>query len=586
MRFDDRTYPDIVRDLLTHLTEGVAGEPVPVVDLGGGAVPDRYEVQRKPVRRVSHVTGTIAGRDGAEIDYRFTDRDFELLPSEADPSVFVGIRLRPRAPRPLAGTYLVVNYYPLRTDKTPISDVNVGSVARTLLETVAREIATQYQQLQRVYDSAFVETAEGRSLDKVAALVDTRRIARGHPIGKVRFTRRQGAAGTIHVPAGTAVTDGEGSRYLTSEDAVLEPTQSTVEVWVHGESIGTPQVAPDKLAVIERAIAGVDRVGNDAATWPASSDERDDAFAARARRAIHAAGKGTLDALRFGLEALPFVSAVALGEYDGTPTSPVAMPGMLRVDVALSQDNALSRALVDKKLRELRPAGIYIERVWAEPVELAFEVALTLAGSGLASSELEAVKQGVRDRLTDLVAGVGPGQSIRQARLVSLVLQDERIVDVALTLRAGGQAVSDAVWPVPAGKTARLADQPFSFASPTYEDQADTSAVTLTFVDATIKVQQLAIPGPAIAALVRPRLEALLGQLQPNASLTFPDVLASVRDETEATGTRWVVAPNETVVTLEREGGSFGELDRAGGYTVPPATSLVLRQLEVEEPDQ
>jgi hypothetical protein len=593
VRFDDRTYPDIVRDLLTHLTEGVAGEPVMVDDLGGGAVPDRFEVQQKPIRRVSHVMGKIAGRDDEEVDYRFTERDFELLPSEGDPSIYVGIRLRPRAPRPIAGTYLIVNYYPLRTAKTPISDVNVGSVARTLLETVAREIATQYMQLQRVYDSAFVETSEGRSLDKVAALVDTRRITRGHPIGKVRFTRRQGAAGAIHVPAKTAVTDGQGSRYLTSEDALLEPTQSTVEVWVHGETVGTPIVDAGGLNVIERAIAGVDRVSNEEATWAASSDERDDAFAARARRAIHAAGKGTLDALRFGIEGLPFVSAVALGEYDGTPNSPVAMPGMLRIDVALTQDNALNRALVDKKIRELRPAGIWVERTWAEPIAIAFSLTLTLTGSGLASSELEAVKQGVRDRLSDFVAGVGPGQVIRQARLISLVLQDDRIADVTLTLQAGGQAISDAIWTVPTGKTAQLdSDAPFTFASPIYEDQPDTSAVTLVYVDAAVKVQQLAITVTDVEKALKPKLEALLGQLQPNANLTFSDVLDVLRDSaesaahgqgTEATGAvRWVIAANDTVLTLEIEGGSFGELDRAGGYTVPPATSLVLRRLDVE----
>lgn len=586
MRFDDRSYTDIVRDLLTHLTEGVAGEPVMVDDLGDGAVPDRFELRQRPIRRVSHVVGKIAGRDDTELDYRFTERDFELLPSEADPSVFVGIRLRPRAPRPLPGSVLLVNYFPLRTSKTPISDVNVGSVARTMLETVARELATQYVQLQRVYESAFIETSTGRSLDKVAALVDTKRIAKGHPIGKVRFYRRQGAAGAITVPAGTAVTDGQGSRYLTSEDAVLEPTQSTVEIWVHGERVSTPTVDAGALAVIERAIAGVDRVANDDATWPASSDERDDAFALRARRAIHAAGKGTLDALRFGLEGLPFVSGVSLGEYDGTSSSPVAMPGMLRIDVALSQDTAINRALVDKKIRELRPAGIWVERSWAEPITLAFDVALTLTGSGLASSELEAVKQGVQDRLGRFVGELAPGQAIRSARLLTLVLQDERIADVVLGMSADGQAIGDAVWNVPAGKTARLdLDAPFRFSPPSYEDQASTDALTLVYVDATITVQQLAIDVADVETLLRPRFDALIGQLQANANLTFADVADALRDENEQLGgpPRWVLVLTTTTVLLEREGGAFGELPQPpSGYTVPPGSALVVRQFRVE----
>lgn len=586
MRFDDRSYPDIVRDLLTHLTEGVAGEPIRVEGLTGGAVPDHYKVQKKPVRRVSHVLGTIAGRDGKEVEHRFTERDFELLPDEADPATFVGIRLRPRAPRPIAGTYLIVNYYPLRTAGTPITDVNVGSVARTLLETLAREIATQYAQLQRVYDSAFITTAQGRSLDKVAALVDTRRIVRGYPVGKARFIRRQGAAGAIHVPSGTAVTDGKGSRYLTSEDALLEPTQSTVEIWVHGESATTPTVDAGGLAVIERAISGVDRVTNEQPTWAASSDERDDAFAARARRAIHAAGKGTRDALRSGLEGLPFVSAVALGEYDGTPASPVAMPGMLRIDVALTQDNALNRALVDRKILELRPAGIWVERVWVEPVVIGFTIGLTLTGSGLPSSELVAVKRGVEERLAGFIAAIGPGQSIRRARLISLVLQDERIADVALVMQAAGQPVTDTAWTAPQGKTAELdRSTPFTFSTPTYEDRPATGSVTLAYVDVTVHLQQRSLDTPALVALLRPRLEQLLGRLLPGASLTFAALLDALRDEAEASGSiRWVVATAGTVVTIEVEGGAFSELDRAGGYTVPPAVTLVLRTLELEGP--
>jgi hypothetical protein len=168
--------------------------------------------------------------------------------------------------------------------------------------------------------------------------------------------------------------------------------------------------------------------------------------------------------------------------------------------------------------------------------------------------------------------------------LISLVLQDDRIADVTLTLQAGGQAITEAIWTVPTGKTAQLAsDVPFNFADPSYEDQADTSTVTLVYVDAAIVVQQLAITAADVETALRPRLEALLGQLQPNASLTFSDVLDALRDEAEPTGaTRWVIAATDTVLTLEREGGSFGELDRAGGYTVPPATSLVLRRLDVE----
>src|SRR5690606_8228382 len=109
---------------------------------------------------------------------------------------------------PAPGTTVTVNYYPVRLDPTPLNDVAVGSVVRTLLETIARELATQGAQLELVYQSAFVDTATGSSLDNVAALVGVTRLRRRHPLGKVTMTRRPGSAGTVTIPVDTAITDG------------------------------------------------------------------------------------------------------------------------------------------------------------------------------------------------------------------------------------------------------------------------------------------------------------------------------------------------------------------------------------------
>jgi hypothetical protein len=48
-------------------------------------------------------------------------------------------------------------------------DLNVGSVTRDLLETVGRELAALYKQLEAVYESGFVETADPRRWLRLAA---------------------------------------------------------------------------------------------------------------------------------------------------------------------------------------------------------------------------------------------------------------------------------------------------------------------------------------------------------------------------------------------------------------------------------
>lgn len=61
------------------------------------------------------------------------------------------------------------------------SDLNVGSVVRTLTEATARELAKLYEQLMEVYASGFVDTATGASLDFVAGIAGVERVRDADP---------------------------------------------------------------------------------------------------------------------------------------------------------------------------------------------------------------------------------------------------------------------------------------------------------------------------------------------------------------------------------------------------------------------
>ena len=54
-------------------------------------------------------------------------------------------------------------------DDTRLEDLTPGSVTRTLTEAFAYELAKVHEQLGEVYDSAFLETATG---DSVEVLID------------------------------------------------------------------------------------------------------------------------------------------------------------------------------------------------------------------------------------------------------------------------------------------------------------------------------------------------------------------------------------------------------------------------------
>jgi hypothetical protein len=58
---------------------------------------------------------------------------------------------------------------------TNLSDLRPGSVTRTLAEAFAHELAKAYEQLGEVYDSAFLDTATGDSLELLVAELCPRR---------------------------------------------------------------------------------------------------------------------------------------------------------------------------------------------------------------------------------------------------------------------------------------------------------------------------------------------------------------------------------------------------------------------------
>ena len=571
MNFADRTYPDIVRDLLTVLTGGTAAETHAI----GQTVPELVQLDNRPVRRVSHLAGEVL--IGEELrPYRFTERDFELVGSDRDPASPVAIRWRERGVRPAPGTMLTVNYYPERLRPTPLTDINVGSAVRTLIETMSRELATQYQQLQIVYDSAFIETAEGSSLDKVAALVDTRRLRKGHAVGKIRISRRSGAQGAVFIPIGTPVTDGKGGRYLTSAEVQLLPNQTTMEVWVQGRTAGVEPVEAGTLTVLERAIAGIDRVTNDEPTYRATEDETDEQLRARARRAIHAAGKGTPDAIRFGLESLPFVSAATLSEY---PDPAVPMAGWLRIDVALSEDNDANRRLVDARIDEFRPAGIYIDRHWASGVPIGLTVDLTLAGGSQPTSVVSEIQDGIAGRLAAHVRALRPGETLRRARLLALVMQDDRVADAALTIAAEGATVNGEQYALPAGKTATLDSiTPVVFGPTTFE-QAGAATGVFVRLTADLTVEGLSVTQAGLKATLAQVLETFAKSRKPGDTITFDLLASTIRDDAS-----FALVRAATIFALDTEGGAFIELrENDPAWTLPANATLELRDLRITE---
>ncbi|HEX4953073.1 MAG TPA: baseplate J/gp47 family protein [Thermoanaerobaculia bacterium] len=581
MSFIDRTFPDVVRDVLTNLTQGVVGETHRIESYDPKARPlvlPEVVLQRRPVRRVSFVRGFVAAPepDDDPLPYTFGLADYQLVPLTEGGADLARLRFLPFGKRPAPGTDLLVNYYPRSTDATPITDLNVGSVARTLVEAVSRELALSWAQLNLVYDSAFVGTASGPSLERVVELLGVRRFEAGRAAGAVTFRRRPGLAGSITIPAGTPVADGADKvRYETVESHEMLAGESVAEVRVRGTSTSTPPVEAGVLTVIQRAIAGLESVSNERPTSRASEQETDEQLRERARSALLASDKGTPAAIRFGLLQLPEVRDARVIEM------PNGVPGEIRVEVALDPPQPADSPLpprVKARLDELRPAGIRVLGVGAGVTEAVASLVLTLAGPPRPPADVEPIRAAARDRLLAEVQKKGVGETLRVRPLSAALLADSRLVDVVLTLgRKGSPAAAEGADLVPdPGTSVSLAAEDVSFQPLLFDPPAALGPVQVEVRLKAALTLEAGVSAEAAKQTLTAKLKGFFAQLAPGTAIDSAALLAALRQEGQ-----YGLDPLTLVVTLTAGDQFFQIAEGGGAFTVQPEQTFEVVAVEI-----
>jgi uncharacterized phage protein gp47/JayE len=582
MSFVNRQYLDIVRDVLTNLTQGVTGE-LRTVDYDPKArslrVPD-ITLLRRPVRRVSFVGGFVAAPNANDppVPYTFTLNDYELVPSPTDSTDLNTIRFLPFGRKPAPNTNLTVNYYPRNTDPAVVNDLNVGSVVRTLMEAVSKELSVLYAQLNLAYDNAYLETATGPSLDRVVALLGYNRFRAGRAVGTVTFSRRAGAVGNITLPAGTPVTDTvDKIRYETSETHDMLAGESTAQVRVRGATDATPPVDSGVLAVIQRAIAGLDTVVNERPTTRASDDETDEELRGRARSALLASSNGTVEAITYGLLQMPEVRDVKVTEM------PNGIPGEIAVSVSLAEPPADPTKLpptVVARIEALRPAGVRVVGSAAASVNIKVSIKLVLAGSTLPRADVEKVRAGVQHTLAAEIKKKGVGEKIRIRALAATLLGDGRIADVEIAIARTNAAAgnSNADFDPPADATVQLDTADISFEAETFDKPLAAAGQAIPVeVRAVLTAHPLAgVSLDDVKAAIATKLTQFFGKLAPGTSVDLPALLTALRDDS-----KYGIDPLKLKVTLTAQD-QFAQIVSGGpAFTALPLHTFTVASVDV-----
>jgi len=292
----ERPYPEVVDDLLTAMVGGVVNEPI-IFD-----VKTRNYALAEPALDVRGITGTAQmeteapeAPEASERHYSFQKHvDFEF---DAAGNAVVW---QDGGTWPQDDTRFYVDYL-RRTSRPPLTDINIGSVTRTLGEAIGREIATVYQQIRLAYLSGFIDTATGKSLDYAVAILGVKRKTKDFARGFVTFFRDPAVDGSITIAQGISLSTAKGDvTFQTSELRTLQRGQPRIDAPARADDAfrGDKGVVPaGTITNLAVGIAGIARVNNFEPTILGDEDETDDQLRLRAKAALRGLGKATLAAL-------------------------------------------------------------------------------------------------------------------------------------------------------------------------------------------------------------------------------------------------------------------------------------------------
>lgn len=393
-----RPYQEVVDDLLTALVGGVVNEPIEF-DVKAGA----YRLS-EPAIDVRSITGTLEDARHTflkEIDFTYREGDNAVVWEGGD--------------LPDDETVFYVDYY-RRDSRSPLTDIQVGSVVRTVAEAIGREIATVYQQIDRAYLSAFLDTATGKSLDLVVSILGIERKTRESATGLVTFFRDPAVAGAIAIPQAWPLAVAEGpARFETAQPRVLQAGQTRIDVPVRAAAGfgGEKGIVPaGAITVMLQPLAGISRITNFEPTLRAAEDETDEELRGRARAALGSLCGGTRAAIERAIRELR-ANPVEFWDPNG-PEDHRSAPGTLAVliDAEPERYAGLVAAVGDT-----RAAGVLATLI-ARYVFFKPRIAARLT-PGLTPAGKEKVKAEAIAALDRYVAGLTAGQNAKGGELLA-----------------------------------------------------------------------------------------------------------------------------------------------------------------------
>jgi uncharacterized phage protein gp47/JayE len=316
--------------------------------------------------------------------------------------------------------------------KSKLTDTNIGSVTRTLLETVGREIATLYDEMDVAYNAGFIDSARGNALDMVVAILGIQRKSAQFATGTATFSRRnpsQDVTITRGTRVSTRASDPRSVKiYETTMNVRLTKGKNDMEIPIKALNPGESGMTDfETITALETPIIGVDKVINKKPTTIGTERETDEELRARAKATVLAAGKATPEAIRNVVLGIPGVRGVTVQEM------PNRIPGELDVIIdglELTDHDSPTYQNVKDTIDQIRPAGIHVNIKSTDTIRADIRIFLKLTDVLRTDEEVETIVNKIKTRIARHIGGLNSGSNLIRNRMVSAIFEIKDVYNI------------------------------------------------------------------------------------------------------------------------------------------------------------
>lgn len=284
-----------------------------------------------------------------------------------------------------------------------ISNVNQGSVLRTLVEVFAEseDIANYY--VEYVYKCMDIDNCYGEDLDRSVKILGLVRETSKAAVGEITLlTGDNPAQYDIEIPYGTIVStrpnkDGEVIEfYISDTGKVLEAGMSSIDVAVTCTVPGLIYIPANTISVLTQSLQGINSITNEHVINGGRDVETDEEFRERIRNVRETFGKCTDEAIRAAVNEVSGVSStIVIDRYNGIGTTGIiVVTDTIPPPASVQQDVATVVANV-------KASGIEAFIVYTNIMDVDIEIEVT----NISEDDYGAIADAVNNYCSSLSAG-------------------------------------------------------------------------------------------------------------------------------------------------------------------------------------